>query len=36
MVRRSGGARHERQSGYEFGEGVVGQGVGGEEEVITV
>ena len=34
MVRRSGGASHKRQSGYECGEGVVDEGVGGEEEVI--
>ena len=33
MVRRSSGACDKRQSGYECGEGVVGQGIGGDEEV---
>ena len=33
MVRWSGGARDERQSRYECGEGVIGEGVGGEKEV---
>jgi hypothetical protein len=35
MVRRSGGACNERQSGYECSEGVVDEGVRGEEEVVT-
>jgi len=35
MVRRSGGACNQRQSGYECGEGVVGQGFGGEKEVMV-